>query len=215
MSARRFSLRSSLTFDREPTETNRVLPSFENSQVAGPVAAAADLLAAAGDVLDDDLGRLPAPWCRRFDSGTGRRSRYFRCRRASGWVQADRRRSRTAIMSPLAKTSLSSALPSPSASRRILMRSGIALGDEDVTVGGGDDLARIPQASGKLGDLEPLGARGMAPAGRRRALGELLAEGVSNGFGRSSRVIRRRTPGASVVQSPRASCPVKTTAAAG
>ena len=32
MSARRVSLLSSLTFDREPTETNRVLPSFENSR---------------------------------------------------------------------------------------------------------------------------------------------------------------------------------------
>ena len=32
MSARRFSLASSETFDREPTETNRIFPSAENSR---------------------------------------------------------------------------------------------------------------------------------------------------------------------------------------
>ncbi len=56
----------------------------------------------------------------------------------------------------------------------------------------------------------PLGARGIAPSGRLTSRGKLLADGVSKGFGRSSTVILRRTPGASVVQSPRASCPVKT-----
>src|ERR1017187_5496769 len=57
-----------------------------------------------------------------------------------------------------------------------------------------------------------LGARGMAPVGRRTGLGKLFAEGVSNGLARSLGVISRLTPGASVVQSPRALWPVNTSA---
>src|SRR5262249_31228490 len=62
--------------------------------------------------------------------------------------------------------------------------------------------------------LNPSGALGHAPSGRLTGLGWLLAEGVSYGVARSSTVILRRTPGASVVQSPRAAPPVQTGAPA-
>src|SRR5262249_51048926 len=48
-----------------------------------------------------------------------------------------------------------------------------------------------------------------APAGRRTTRGPLLAARVANGGGRSSAVILRRTPGASVRQSVNAAAPVK------
>ena len=178
--------------------------------VASPVTAAADLLAAAGDALDDRPRPVPAPWCRHSGRGSGPRSRCCRRRRASDWDRADRRRSRTACVSPVAKSSLVSALPSPSASRRSLMRPGMLSATKMSPLGAVTILRGLRKPVAYSDTWKPLGARGIAPSGRLTSLGKLLADGVSNGLGRSSTVILRRTPGASVVQSPRASRPVKT-----
>src|SRR4051812_30276445 len=62
---------------------------------------------------------------------------------------------------------------------------------------------------------KPSGTRGSAPAGRRTIAAPLSADGVAYGAGRSSGVSLRRTPGASVVQSPIAARPVRTAGAAG
>src|SRR5262249_19605710 len=62
---------------------------------------------------------------------------------------------------------------------------------------------------------KPSGTRGSAPGGRRTSLASLSTDGVAYGAGRSSGVSLRRTPGASVVQSPIAAPPVSTAAAAG
>src|SRR5258708_2979271 len=58
--------------------------------------------------------------------------------------------------------------------------------------------------------LKPFGTTGIAPSGRLISFGPFWKDGDSKGFGMSAIVIRLRTPGASVVQSPIAPCPVKT-----
>lgn len=57
---------------------------------------------------------------------------------------------------------------------------------------------------------KPLGTIGNAPSGRATRVGPLSTLGVSLGLGKSAGVIRLVTPGRSVVQSPKADCPVKT-----
>src|SRR5689334_22578515 len=58
--------------------------------------------------------------------------------------------------------------------------------------------------------LNPEGTTGNLPAGRGMSLGPFSTDSVRNGLGMSAGVMRRRTPGASVVQSPAAPWPVKT-----
>src|SRR5215468_2688287 len=57
---------------------------------------------------------------------------------------------------------------------------------------------------------KPSGTRGSAPGGRRTRVASLSTDGVAYGAGRSSGTSLRRTPGASVVQSPIAARPVRT-----
>src|SRR6186713_1861698 len=59
----------------------------------------------------------------------------------------------------------------------------------------------------------PSGAWGSAFAGRFLSEAMRVAEGVAKGGGRSDTVILRRTPGASLVQSPMPSLPVFSSAA--
>jgi hypothetical protein len=55
----------------------------------------------------------------------------------------------------------------------------------------------------------PAGAFNAAPSGRRTMCGPLSTDFVANGAGKSFVVSIRRTPGASVLQSPSASAPVR------
>src|SRR4029434_521373 len=57
---------------------------------------------------------------------------------------------------------------------------------------------------------KPSGTRGSAPDGRGTIVALLSADCVAYGAGRSAGNSVRRTPGASVVQSPIAACPVRT-----
>src|SRR4051795_743858 len=66
--------------------------------------------------------------------------------------------------------------------------------------------SRNPEAYSSI--LNPGGTWSLASLGRGTSRGELLAERVAPGGGRASTVIFRRTPGASVVQSPKAFLPV-------
>src|SRR6185437_12580204 len=58
--------------------------------------------------------------------------------------------------------------------------------------------------------VNPGGTASAAPAGCRTTRGVSRAVAVANGAGRSASVILRRTPGASVRQSPNAAAPVRT-----
>ncbi len=142
MSARRFSLWSSLTFEREPTETKRVFPSRENSRSrvqwpppptcsrplgmlltmtsAGPRALASPLWYG-NRTTESGVADIDVRWI-----GPGR-------------IEGDPERPCESRREVLARLGLAVAVRVA----QDLDAAGHALGEEDVAVGGGDDLARI------------------------------------------------------------------------
>ncbi len=184
MSARRFSLASSETFDRDPTATNRVLPSAVEFQVARPVAPAADLLAPAGDVVDDHLRgarRLHvAVAVREADDRSGvAHIQIFRF--GAGGIERDPEGPRQPGGEDLVDLRFAVAVGVAEDADAI----GPALGQEQVAVGRAHDHTRLGQAGGELGDLKALGDLGP---------GSLAVAGPP-AAGSSPRAFRMGTPG--------------------
>ena len=142
------------------------------------MAAAADSLAAARDVLDENLG---------ISLGLGLAVLVSEPDDRVGIADIDVRRLRPARIERDPEWPAESAgkdadqlgLSIPVGVAQHLDASGHALGDEDVAIGSGHDLSWVLQAVGEFGDLEALRRRGQAPSGRGTGLGNLLAEGVA------------------------------------
>ena len=174
MSARRVSRLSSSTFDREPTETKSVLPSFENSrsrvQWPPPPTRSRPLGIFSTSISAGPLSLRVAV----LDRGSGRPSRCCRRTRASGLAPRDKTRFQTDGCRPVANTSFSSALPSPSASRRILIRLGMLSATNMSPLGAVTILRGFRKPTGEFGDLRsPWGPRHGA-AGRRAGPREIV-----------------------------------------
>ena len=116
---------------------------------------------------------------------------------------------------PVAKTSLTSGLPSPSLSRRMWIRPAwLSLRKTSPFGARTIDRGFLKPVANSV-TSKPSGTFGQAPSGRLTMRGWLFDELVSYGAASSSSVIRRRTPGASVVQSPSASLPLSVVRARG
>ena len=151
-------------------------------EVAGPVAAAADLLAAAGDVLDDDLGRPArlgvAVLVGEADDGVGIADVDVR-RVGPGRIEGDPERPASG---PWRRPRSVSALPSPSASRSSLMRPGMLSATKMSPLGAVTILRGLLQAGGELGDLEALGSTRHGPVGPADEPGEIVGRGRVEGL---------------------------------
>ena len=148
MSARRFSPSSSSTFDREPTETNIRLPSGEKStsRVQWPPPVSRAKPGSSGDDRLGLAGRLGvAVLVGEADDRVGVGDvdvRRVRARR----VEGDAERLVEARGEDLGQLGLAVAV----GVAEDLDPAGLALGDEDVAVGGGHDDAGVGQAGGEL-----------------------------------------------------------------
>ena len=115
--------------------------------------AAADLLSAAGDVLDEHLGRSTrfrvAVLVREANNRVGVANVHVRGVRPSG-IKGDSKRKAQAGREHLVHLGFAVAV----SVAQNLDPVGHALGNEEVAVGGRDDLARVSQADGEFGDLE-------------------------------------------------------------
>ena len=173
MTARRFSRSSSSTFDREPTETYRVLPSGENSRSRVQCPPPPTLLVAAGDVLDDRLGLARglrvAVLVGEADHGVGVADVDV-LRLGPDRVEGDPERSVQAGGEDLVDLGLAVAVGVAEDADAV----GAALGQEQVAVRGADDDAGLGQPGGELRHLEAFGRLGPGPFGTRDDAGEVV-----------------------------------------
>ena len=173
MSARRFSLLVVADVRPRADRDEEGLAVLREFEVARPVAAAADPLVAAGDVLDDRLGAPAglgvAVLVGEADDRVGVADvdvLRLRPRR----IERDPERAAQAGGEDLVDLGLAVAVGVAQDVDAV----GAALGDEEVAVGGADDDAGLARAGGELGDLETLGACGQAPSGRGTTLGKVV-----------------------------------------
>ena len=155
-------------------------------EVARPVAAAADALVAAGDVLDDRLGLARglrvAVLVGEADDRVGVADVDV-LRLGPGRVEGDPERPVQAGGEDLVDLGLAVAVGVAEDADAV----GAALGDEQVAVRGADDDAGLCQPGGELRHLEALGRLGPGPFGPRDDAREVLGRGRVVGRGQVGR----------------------------